>query len=182
MPTLQDQLLKAGLVNAKQAKQVSKEKRKQSKQARRTGESEQDELKQSAQQARAEKAERDRELNRQRQADQERKAIDAQIKQLILNHRQPKHTGGEEVEYNFTDDKRIKKLRVSPAVLQQLIRGQLAIVRLGEGYELVPRVVADKISLRDDSRVVLANVKAKDGAEDEDDPYKDYVIPDDLMW
>ncbi|MDQ2076247.1 DUF2058 domain-containing protein [Marinimicrobium sp. ABcell2] len=182
MPTLQDQLLKAGLVDAKQAKQVSKEKRKKNKQARRSGEPEVDELKQSAQQVRAQKAERDRELNRQRQEELERKAVEAQIKQLILNHRQPKNSGGDTVEYNFTDDKRIKKIRVSPAVQQQIIRGQLAIVRLGEDYELVPRIVADKIAVRGEGRVVVANVKAESAVEEADDPYKDYVIPDDLMW
>jgi len=182
MSTLQDQLLKAGLIDAKQAKQVSKEKRKKNKQARRTGESGQDEVKQSAQLARAQKAERDRALNRERQEELERRAVAAQIKQLIINHRQPKTAGGAEVEYNFTDGKLIKKLHVSPAVQQQLMRGQLAIVKLDEGYELVPRIVAEKIALRDESCVVLANTKTQDSAEMEDDPYKDYVIPDDLMW
>lgn len=182
MSTLQDQLLKAGLVDAKQAKQVSKAKRKQNKQARRTGESDQAEVKQSAQLARAEKAERDRALNRERQEELERRAVAAQIKQLIINHRQPKAAGGTEVEYNFTDGKLVKKLRVSPAVQQQLMRGQLAIVKLNEDYELVPRVVAEKITLRDESSVVLANTKTQDSAEIDDDPYKDYVIPDDLMW
>lgn len=182
MSTLQDQLLKAGLVDVKQAKQVSKEKRKQNKQARRTGESAQDEVKQSAQLARAQKAERDRALNRERQEELERRAIAAQIKQLIINHRQAKNTGGAEVEYNFTDGKLIKKLRISSDVQQQLTRGQLAIVKLDDDYELVPRVVAEKIALRDESSVVLANTKTQDAAEMEDDPYKDYVIPDDLMW
>ncbi len=181
MATLQDQLLKAGLVNEKQAKQAGKEKRKQSKVARRTGEDLSEGLKQSAQLSRAQKAERDRALNRERQQEQERKAVAAQIKQLIQTHRQSKGAGPGEVDYNFTDAKRIKKLRVSPAVQQQLIRGQLAVVRLGDDYELVPRVVADKIALRDASTVVVANSKPVQHDDDED-PYKDYVIPDDLMW
>lgn len=181
MPTLQDQLLQAGLVNQKQAKQVSKEKRKQNKMARRTGEVPDEELKQSAQAARAEKAERDRALNRQRQEELERKGIAAQIKQLIVDHRQSKGAGRGEVEYNFSDDRHIKKIRVSPTVQQQLTRGQLAVVRLDEDYELVPRVIADKIALRDPAQVVVANTKPVQQEED-DDPYKDYVIPDDLMW
>src|SRR5690625_7383294 len=111
MSTLQDQLLKAGLIDAKQAKQVSKEKRKKNKQARRTGESGQDEVKQSAQLARAQKAERDRALNRERQEELERRAVAAQIKQVIINHRQPKTDGRAADEYNFTDGQLIKKLR-----------------------------------------------------------------------
>jgi len=179
MPSLQDQLLKAGLIDAKKAKQASKDKRKEAKVARRSSEEQVDEIKYSAEQARLEKADRDRELNRQRNAEAEQKAIAAQIKQLIERHRQSK--GGDQVEYNFTHGKLIKKIRVAPAIQQQLIRGQLAIVALGEGYELVPRIVADKIAQRDEKSVIVANLSAQAQA-DEDDPYKDYVIPDDLMW
>jgi hypothetical protein len=182
MPSLQDQLLQAGLINDKQAKQVKKDKRKQDKQSRRSSQPVVDELKQSAQAARAEKAERDRALNLQREQELQQKAIAAQIRQLIENHRQAKGAGNNDIEYNFTDHKLIKKMRVSPAVQQQIIRGQLAIVRLGEGYELVPRIVADKIALRDQKAVVVANTQTAEQQADDEDPYKDYVIPDDLMW
>lgn len=181
MASLQDQLLKAGLIDSKKAKQANKEKRKETNVARRSAEPVVDEVKQSAEQARQQKADRDRELNRQRNAELEQKAIAAQIKQLIENHRQPKGAGQNDVEYNFTDGKVIKKMRVSSLVLEQIARGVLAVVKLGEGYEVVPRVVADKIALRDEKSVLVANVKTQQQA-DEDDPYKDYVIPDDLMW
>lgn len=182
MASLQDQLLKAGLIDVKKVKQAKKEKRKETNVARRSAEPVVDEVKQQIELTRAEKAERDRELNRQRNEELQQKAIAAQIKQLIENHRQSKEAGQGDVEYNFTDGKLIKKIRVSAAVQQQIVRGQLAVVRLGEGYELVPRVVADKISLRDEKAVIVANTKASAVQEDEDDPYKDYVIPDDLMW
>jgi len=182
MASLQDQLLKAGLIDVKKVKQAKKEKRKETNVARRSAEPVVDEVKQQIELTRAEKAERDRELNRQRNEELQQKAIAAQIKQLIENHRQSKEAGQGDVEYNFTDGKVIKKIRVSAAVQQQIVRGQLAVVRLGEGYELVPRVVADKISLRDEKAVIVANTKASAVQEDEDDPYKDYVIPDDLMW
>lgn len=181
MASLQDQLLKAGLIDAKKAKQANKEKRKETNVARRSSEEVVDEVKQSAEQARVEKIERDRELNRQRDLELQQKAIAAQIKQLIENHRQSKGAGNGDVEYNFTDGKLIKKMRVSPLVLEQIARGLLAVVKLGEGYELVPRIVADKIAQRDEKFVVVANTK-QDNKVDEDDPYKDYVIPDDLMW
>lgn len=181
MASLQDQLLKAGLIDAKKAKQAKKEKRKETNVARRSSEEVVDEVKQSAEQARMEKAERDRELNRQRDLELQQKAIAAQIKQLIENHRQPKNNGKDEVDYNFTDGKLIKKMRVSPLVLEQIVRGILGVVKLGEVYEVVPRVVADKIAQRDAKFVVVANAKTESKV-DEDDPYKDYVIPDDLMW
>jgi len=181
MASLQDQLLKAGLIDAKKAKQANKEKRKETNVARRSNEEVVDEIKQSAEQARQEKAERDRELNRQRDHELQQKAIAAQIKQLIENHRQSKGAGQGDVEYNFTDGKLIKKIRVSKLVQEQIVRGVLAVVKLGEGYEVVPRIVADKIAQRDEKFVIVANTKTQQQT-DEDDPYKDYVIPDDLMW
>lgn len=181
MASLQDQLLKAGLIDAKKAKQANKDKRKETNVARRSAEPVVDELKQAAEQARLEKAERDRELNRQQNAQLEQRALAAQIRQLIENHRVSKDAGQGDVEYNFTDGKLIKKIRVSPKILEQIARGILAVVKLGEGYELVPRIVADKIAERDTKAVLVANVKSSQQA-DEDDPYKDYVIPDDLMW
>lgn len=181
MSSLLDQLKNAGLVDDKKAKQTQKEKRKQQKQARRTGEVT-DDIKQSAEQARLAKAERDRELNREREALARQKAIAAQIRQLVQTHSQPRQLRGEaEVEHNFTDHRKIKKIRLSTSVQQQVIRGQLAIVRQGEDYALVPRVVADKIAERDEQAVVVANTRTEDNLA-EDDPYKDYVIPDDLMW
>jgi uncharacterized protein len=181
MASLQDQLLKAGLIDTKKAKQANKEKRKETNVARRSAEPVVDEVKQSAEQARLEKIERDRELNRKLNEELQQKALAAQIKQLIQNHRQSKGAGNNDVEYNFTDGKLIKKMRVSPLVQEQIVRGVLAVVKLGEGYELVPRIVADKIAQRDETAVVVANTKTSNHV-DEDDPYKDYVIPDDLMW
>lgn len=183
MASLQDQLLKAGLVDAKKAKQTDKAKRKQQKVARKSKEELVDETKVQAQQSRAEKAQRDRALNKQRQEEAEQKAIAAQIKQLIELNRLDKNQG--DIAYNFTDDKKIKKIYVSESMQEQLIKGILAIVKLTVGdkmtYEVVPAVVAEKIALRDENCVVLVNEKSTETL-DEDDPYADYQIPDDLMW
>ena len=42
-------------------------------------------------------------------------------------------------------------------------------------------MVAEKIRQRDDAPILVLNER---GAQDvdEDDPYKDFPIPDDLMW
>ena len=64
---------------------------------------------------------------------------------------------------------------------RHLARGLLAIVKLDDNYELVPAAVADKIDQRDATYLVLRN-QPQDGVEDEEDPYADYKIPDDLMW
>lgn len=178
MSSLQDQLLQAGLVDQKKAREVKKEKRKQTRQQPK-GKPKVDENKEQARRALAEKAERDRERNRQRQAQAEKKAIQAQVIQLIEMNRISRQGG--DTPYQFADGKKIKKIHVTPTLQQQLVRGQLAIARLGESYELVPAAVAQKISQRSDHAIVLLNSSTDDGPA-EDDPYADYQIPDDLMW
>lgn len=176
--SLRDQLLKAGLVNEKQAKQVGKEKQKQ-KRLEHKGQVEKDESqKLAAQQAMAEKAARDQELNRQQQEKVEQKARAAQIKQLIEVSRLPKLTT--EDYYNFVDDKKVKRLSVNKLMRDKLSRGSLAIVRHGGAYEVIPREAALKIQERDARRIVLLNTPTE--APDADDPYAAYQVPDDLMW
>lgn len=176
--SLRDQLLKAGLVNAKQAKQVGKEQQKKQR-LEQKGHIEKDESqKLAAQQAMAEKAARDQALNRQQQEKAEQKARTAQIKQLIEVSRLPKLTT--EDYYNFVDDKKVKRLPVNALMRNKLSSGSLAIVRHGGGYEVIPREAALKIQERDAQRVVLLNTPTE--APDADDPYAAYQVPDDLMW
>ncbi|WP_137885175.1 DUF2058 domain-containing protein [Pseudomonas sp. 2FE] len=176
--SLRDQLLKAGLVNQKQAKQVGKEKQKQ-KRLEHKGQIEVDDSQQrAALQAMAEKTARDQELNRQQQEKAQKKAEAAQIKQLIEQSRLPKLTT--EDYYNFVDDKKVKRLSVNNLMRDKLSRGSLAIVQHGGGYEVIPREAALKIQERDPRRVILLNTPTE--APDADDPYAAYQVPDDLMW
>lgn len=182
MGGLKDQLLKAGLVNEKQIKQARKEKHKENRQQQGPQKNAAAaEEQRRIQQAMAEKAERDRLLNLQRKEEADRKALAAQIRQLIEAHRQPKGDG--ETPYNFADGNTVKRLYVSDKVRGQIVRGQLAIVRLDKQYELVPAEIADRIRERDAACVVLHNIPAQTETKDEgDDPYSAYKIPDDLMW
>jgi uncharacterized protein YaiL (DUF2058 family) len=125
----------------------------------------------------AKQAEKDRQLEAERHRQQREREIVAQIRQLIETHRLDRARG--EVAYQFVQDKKIKKLHVTEPQRDQLARGQIAIVALGEGHELVPTTVAEKIRQRDEAAVVLLNDR---NVQDEDDPYADYPIPDDLMW
>lgn len=170
--SLKDQLMKAGLADAKKARKAVHEKRQDAKSGQNT--------QALAQQARAEQVERDRELNRQREAEKAQKALLAQVRQLIETQRISRQGG--DVPYQFADAGKIKKLYVTAAQQDQLVRGQIAIVRLGDQHELVPTVVAEKIRSRDEAAVVLLNTRSTPQAVDEDDPYANYQIPDDLMW
>jgi uncharacterized protein YaiL (DUF2058 family) len=66
---------------------------------------------------------------------------------------------------------------------KQLSAGVLSIVKQGDQYEVLPRPVADKIAERDQSRVVSCQENAEVVlTKEEQSWYKDYEIPDDLMW
>lgn len=179
--SLQDQLLKAGLADEKKARKVAKEKRKEANLAKHKGENLFDENKEAARQALAEKAQRDRELNRAKDSKAQRKAINAQIKQLIEANKLEKGRG--EVVFNFTDGKKVKSVYVTSLEQKQLSAGVLAIVKQGDKYEVIPRSIADKIAERDQDRVVSCEENADVVlTEEEQDWYKDHEIPDDLMW
>jgi len=48
-------------------------------------------------------------------------------------------------------------------------------------YAIIPASVADKIAQRDADSIVLNSALSQE-AQDEDDPYADFKVPDDLMW
>ncbi|MGB1907209.1 MAG: DUF2058 domain-containing protein [Spongiibacter sp.] len=177
MASLQEQLLKAGLADEKKVKKIKQEQRKAKKANK--GKAEVDEGKLAAQKALAEKAARDREINRQRQAEAEKKAIFAQIIQLVDVNRIDRKQG--DIAYQFTDGKKIKRVYVTDTQQNQLVKGLIAIVKIKESYELVPAAIAEKIKQRDASVILVLNEKSASDV-DEDDPYADYQIPDDLMW
>lgn len=180
--SLQEQLLKAGVVDQKKAKQIKQDQRKQTKQQPKPpkGQALVNETAERVQQAKMEKIEKDRLANQVRNQEAEKKALQAQVKQIIETHRIGRKHG--EVSYQFVDNTKIKKLHVTQAVFDQLTRGQVGIARYGEQYELVPRVIAEKILLRDASAIVKMPEKATEQSAVDDDPYAAYQIPDDLMW
>lgn len=187
MSSLKDQLLKAGLIDQAKAEKASREERKTAhqktakaqKEAKRTGEVKVDEAKLLAEKARQEQAERSKELNRLQREQAEQKAIQAQIRQLINMNKIDRKQG--ELRYQFADQNKVKTLMITELLQDRLAYGILAVVRLGEGYELVPRIIAEKIAQRDPSAIVVLNLNNHPSPA-EDDPYAAYQIPDDLMW
>jgi uncharacterized protein YaiL (DUF2058 family) len=177
--SLQEQLLKSGLVSNAQAKSVKSDKRKQAQQQRKNGVEIVDEAKELAQKAQAEKIERDRELNQLRQQQEEHKQLAAQIKQIIELNRLPRDAEG--LAYNFTDNNKVKRLYVSESMRDQIAEGRLAIVKLGSGYEVVSSETARKIQQRDATSVIVFNQQSSE-VDSVDDAYAAYQVPDDLIW
>src|SRR5690606_17511188 len=127
--SLRDQLLKAGLVSEKQVKQAEKQARKQSRAA---SPSDAERKQAAARQAQAAKAARDRELSRRKAAKAEAKAREAQVRQIIEQHRLPSGDAG--APYFFKDGAYVRRNHVNAEQRSKLIAGALAIARYGKGF------------------------------------------------
>ncbi len=179
MVSLQEQLMKAGLVDKKKVNKAQQDKSKQHKEQLRSGTKAVDQSREAALELQRKNAERARELNAQRDAAASQKAILAQVIQMVQQHRQPKGNG--DLAYNFTVGSKIERIHVSDKVQQHLVNGRLVIVVLDGVAELVPKVVGEKIAERA-PELVVAVKKAASEQPLEDDPYADYKIPDDFTW
>lgn len=131
-----------------------------------------------AQHAQAAKVARDQELNRRREDKAQRRARTAQIEQIIEQNRVPRLET--EDYYSFIDGKKIRRMSVDVQRREQLTRGELVVVRYKGHYAVVPAAIAERIRERDPNMVV-PHVAPKASSEP-DDAYKDFVVPDDLMW
>ena len=175
---LQEQLLKAGLINKARAAQVVREQAKKHKgKAPAPASPEQID----ARRLQAEKAEHDRAIAAERNARTRASEARAQIRQIVEAHK-VKREG--EIAYRFTDGDKIRDVLVNPSLRAQLAAGTLVIVRHDPGYELLPRAAADKVRERDAAMIVLdhgrSGTRTSDDADDE--YYKQFEVPDDLTW
>ena len=148
--SLQDQLMKAGIADKKQAKKANQEKR--VKRKKNKGKKTTPEINQTRQ-AQLAQAKRSRELNRQSKQEKEKQEKLVQVKQLIQENRLDLRKY--EDPYYFKVGKKIKKLYVNDEITQKLGIGQLAVVTLNSVYEIVPAKVARKILDRDPDSLVL---------------------------
>lgn len=176
--SLADQLLKSGLANKKQAQKAGAEKRRKQKQQRHQKNDSIDENQLALKKAQTEKVERDRELNRKKKAEADKKALAAQIKQLITQNRIAPEEG--ETAFNFTDENRVKTRHLSEKQVNALRTGKIAIARLDTDYEMIPAAAAQKINERAPERIVYQATASEDDTSDSE--YADFEVPDDLDW
>ena len=149
----QSQLLKAGLVSKKEVKKVRHAKRLS---RRQDAEKNSSGAVSPVCHEQAAHAARNQELNRQRAEEKRQHEQRAQIKQLIEENRRPLDERGE--AYYFVEQKKIKRLFVDEEMREKLSRGQLAIIKYGEGYEVVPARAARQIASRDREAVLVFQI------------------------
>lgn len=183
MASLQEQLLKAGLSTKQKARQANSDNRKKNKQKRsgvKHDASLQEQVKQDLAKSQAEKLAKDTALNEARNIELANKEQQLRIKQ-ILDHHQITGVSGDS-EYNYTFDNKVKKLALNTITHKALVNGRLALCGLNETTYLVTSETAAKVAELDQTIILVQNDKVEEQEADEDDPYADYQIPDDLMW
>ncbi|NNG76713.1 DUF2058 domain-containing protein [Acinetobacter sp. ANC 4277] len=173
---LQAQLLKAGLVDNKKAKKLSK----QAVHEQRTGQSNEAELKAKIEQDKQEKLAKDQALDLEKKRLLQGKELKAAIIQMINQHKIRDIDG--EVAYQFIDESKIKKIYLNQQIYNALVSGSLVIAKESEGYAVLPKALADRINDKMEGFIIVNNSEKNEQITDEEDPYAAYVIPDDLMW
>lgn len=173
---LQAQLLKAGLVDNKKAKKLSK----QAVHEQRTGQSEEAELKAKIAQDKQEKLAKDQALDLEKKRLLQGKELRAAIIQMIHQHKIMQTDG--DVSYQFIDESKIKKMYLNQQIYNALVSGSLVIAKDGESYAILPKALAERINDKMTGFIIVNNSEKNEQITDEEDPYAAYVIPDDLMW
>ncbi len=160
--SLQEQLLKAGLVNKERTTQSKK---KNSKKKRKPATI-------PYQRAVPDNSPSPSELKKQ-------KELRVEVKKRLRSYKVNDKTG--EIAYNYTINNRIKRFFVTEEQQKQLIEGALAIANWNGISYLIPIIAVEELrSLYPKINICVSATDKKEA--DENDPYAEYAIPDDLKW
>lgn len=176
--SLQEQLLKAGLVTERQARDTRQTQRKD----RKAGKPRDDAGQRAAAQRRQEQAARDRALNDKKEAERRERELRVQIRDMVLaaslNH------DAADVPYNVLHGSKVRRIYVTAEQRDGLVAGTLAVATARGRHHVIPLALADRISaLMPGYFVHRADAgTAQDADAGGDDPYAQYKVPDDLMW
>jgi len=176
--SLADQLLKAGLTNKHKAAKARKAVN-HNKKLKDRGTIGETDAERHAREAAEAKTMRDKELNAAREAERLEKEKTAQGRDIIAHAQQTVDEG--EQSFHYTHGTTVKTLLLSSAQHRHLSRGLLAVALLDNKAALIPAAAAEKVKQRSEE-LILAWHQGEDDTPDENDPYADYQIPDDLMW
>lgn len=184
--SLRDQLLKAGLVTEDQVREAARDKGRKTKDARKNRKSGKPAAKadngaaRAARKAQAEKAARDKALNREQEELRRRQALNAQARDIIKNNSLNDPAG--EIPHNFVWGERVRRVYVNAEQHKALAEGRLLVAMFKARAHIVNPETAGKLEAIDPKFVVRIEAPAAEPEPDPDDPYKDYKVPDDLMW
>ena len=166
--SLREQLLAAGFGKKKATEQAERRAKEQQRVAQAQ-----------AQAAQSAKATRAQALEQRRKEEADRKERWMQIKLLIEQHRLPKVESDD--YFNFVSRGKVRRLAVDAPLRERITGGEVVIVRCEGRHDVVPRDIGERIRGHD-ARAVISLQDSAGNAPADYDPYKDYVVPDDLKW
>jgi hypothetical protein len=102
------------------------------------------------------------------------------VREFLLRHQQNDRTG--DIPFQFQADKRIRRLYVTAAQREALLAGALQVAVLGKRDFLITPEQAGQARELDAGLFIHDAVQAGHDDSAHDDPYRDYAVPDDLMW
>lgn len=177
---LQAQLLKAGLTSKQKARDVTTKKRRDKKAKIDDGAQA---LKQEIAEQKKAQLQKDKQLNEARFAEASARG---QVRGLITECKKSAISipDDADIKFNYTLANKIYSVYVNDKLQTQLLHGQLGIVRYEDSSYLVPHKLAARVDLLVPQWCGYLWQQAESTVNNEakDDPYADYVIPDDLMW
>lgn len=177
--SLQEQLLKAGLVSKEKLDKAEAEKRRkrQGGKGRRKPKSQRGSevnLERAyAERARLEKVEKDREINRRKEEARRKREENNRLDQLVRPNAMNDPKG--EVARFFEWSGKIRKLYVNADQQQQLTDGTLAVVHHRGRFYVVKPDILERVRAIRATAIAFYAPDVPDSPEDDD-------IPDDLMW
>jgi uncharacterized protein len=180
MASLQDQLMKSGLINKQKAKQAQTDKRRKAKQKKKKGTVEISDVQVAINEQTEQQKNQDLEKNRAMQVELDARSAHGKLIQMIAQHCEKNYQG--EIDYHFTYAQKVKRIAINDETQRNLIAGRLAICVLNDDFYLINKEAAAKLTEIDESVLVALHEKVDINAIDEDDPYAEFAIPDDLTW
>jgi uncharacterized protein YaiL (DUF2058 family) len=181
MASLQEQLMNSGLINKQKAQQAQTEKRRQSKQKKKKGTVIATDIQRAVQEKAELQKQKDLEKNQLTQEALAIRAAHGKLIQMIAQHCEKNYQG--ELDYHFTYDNKVKRIAVTSEIKQGLIKGHFAICVLNEEFYLINKEAAQKLRDIDQSVLVALHDQTDVSLQDDnDDPYAEFAVPDDLMW
>ena len=164
--SLQEQLLKSGLIDEDRLNTAKKQNKKPAKKKRKTS------AKQKPPVVTAVKSPVEEDPKKQ-------KEIRVEVKKLLRSYKLNDKNG--EIAYNYTINKQIKRFYVNEKQQKELIEGKLAIANWNEISYLIPANSVDELRTLYPKIDICIN-ESEENAMDKDDPYAAYEIPDDIKW
>ena len=181
---LAEQFLKAGLVDKDKLKNLEKQKHKgkkaktPKKEIRRNAEKNKPLSRPKLTEEQKLKVQHDKALSKLQQEKNQARAIQAEIKQLVVTNKIDRSGG--DVDYQYGYKGKIRKMLVTNDLRAQLVQGSMLIVNLDGQFEIVPKQVAVKIAER--RPTIVIGLEEEKTVDHVDDAYADFQVPDDLIW